>query len=176
MMDKQALINILKKIESHLAYLEEMDLILLRGHLLLEEILYNIISEFVFHSNFIKKSDLTFSQKVSIARSISLDEQNNPIWGLILAINKFRNTIAHELPSKENIYKPMQKVKDLYNGEMGELESESKYFWKEDNCKGMRFAISLALGFLNSASEEVKRFKEAVCVIDKVCNPHRHKD
>ena len=70
-MDKEALVGALEKFSSHLAGLVEIDLIILRGHLLLEESLYHIISEFVFHPEFIRKSDVNFSQMVSIARSMS---------------------------------------------------------------------------------------------------------
>lgn len=173
-MDKKALIDTLERFQSHLVGLTEIDLIILRGHLLLEENLYNIICEFVFHPEFIKKSDISFSQMVSIARSMSLDEENNSIWGLILAINTLRNKIAHELPASSSVEKHVIKVKDLYNNEMKGFEGKSEHFWKDDNCKGMALSIAMAIGFLHGFLEEVKRFKEAVHLMDKVYNPHRH--
>lgn len=175
MVDKEALVNTIEKFKSQLIGLVEIDLIILRGHLLLEEVLYNIISKFVFHPAFIKKSDINFSQKVSIARSMSLDESDNSIWGLILAINTLRNKIAHELPTSQNIEKHIIKVKDLYNSEMKGFEGEQEHFWKEDDCKGMALAVAMGIGFLHGFLEEVKRFKEAVHLIDVAYNPHRHK-
>lgn len=173
-MDKEAQVDALKKIEAYLSSLTEIDLIILRGHLLLEEILYSIISEFVFHPAFIKKSDISFSQLVSFARSMSLDEENNSMWGLILAINALRNKIAHMLPASSDIQKHTAKVKDLYNSEMKGLQGESERAWINDDCAGMRFSIAMSMGFLYEFLEEVKRFKKAVHLIDTVYNSHRH--
>jgi len=173
-MNKDTLINAMEKFKSNLMGLSEIDLIILRGHLLLEEYLYNAICEFVFHPTFIKKADMSFSQMVSIARSISLDEENNSVWGLILAINKLRNKIAHELPTSVRIKEYVAKVKDLYNGEMNGVEDAQERMWKNDDCKGMTFAVAMGMGFLNEFLEEVKRFKKAVHLIDTIYNPHRH--
>ncbi len=175
-MNKESLINAMEKYKSHLMGLTEIDLIILRGHLLLEEYLYNAICEFVFHPTFIKKADMNFSQMVTIARSISLDEQNNSMWGLILAINKLRNKIAHELSMSTRIGEHVTKVKDLYNSEMKGIEDGQERLWKNDDCKGMGFAIAMGMGFLNEFLEEVKRFKKAVHLIDAIYNPHRHND
>jgi len=173
-MDEKILVGALKKFEAYLAGLTEIDLIILRGHLLLEEILYSIVGEFVFHPTFIKKSDINFSQMVNIARSMSLDDENNSIWGLILAINKLRNKIAHELPASSNIQKHIAKVKDLYNSEKKELQGDSERLWANDDCRGMKFSITMSMGFLYEFLEEVKRFKKAVHLIDTIYNPHRH--
>jgi hypothetical protein len=71
-----------RKIEEHFAQVDETVLVVLKGHLLIEEALDTIISRFVFHPEFIQAANLRFAQKLSIARSISLDEHNNEMWGL----------------------------------------------------------------------------------------------
>lgn len=173
-MDKETKADALKKFEAYLAGLTEIDLIILRGHLLLEEILYSIVSEFVFHPTFIKKSDISFSQIVNIARSMSLDDENNSMWGLILAINTLRNKIAHELSTSPNIQKHITKVKDLYNSEMKGSQGEFERLWLDDDCGGMKFSIAMSMGFLYEFQDEVKRFKKAVGLIDAIYNPHKH--
>jgi hypothetical protein len=45
--------------------------VVLKGHLLIEEALDGIISNFVFHSERIGEARLSFAQKVNLARSMS---------------------------------------------------------------------------------------------------------
>lgn len=52
-------------------------LVILKGHLLIEESLNFIIENFVHHSEFMNNAKLTFYQKLNIARSMSLSEQDN---------------------------------------------------------------------------------------------------
>lgn len=119
--------DFVKKYEDCFFNLNEMDLIILRGHLIIEELLYQLIAEYVFHAIFIKKAKLSFSKKVDIARSMSQYQSNNSISSIILAINKLRNNIAHELPS-QNIANKLVQLKDLFTIEMKGTELESS--WK----------------------------------------------
>jgi hypothetical protein len=57
-----------------LGYVDETALVVVKGHLLIEESLNSIISAFVFHPEFIQEANLRFAQKLSIARSMSLDD------------------------------------------------------------------------------------------------------
>ena len=63
--------EIRQKFEEHLRYVDDTTLIVLKGHLLIEEMLDSIISKFVFHPEFIEKADLRFPQK-SVGRAINI--------------------------------------------------------------------------------------------------------
>jgi hypothetical protein len=54
-------------------------LIVLKGHLVLEERLDAIFEKFVFNPDHLETARLTFAQKLAIARSISLDQDKNPL-------------------------------------------------------------------------------------------------
>src|SRR5262245_33712104 len=83
-----------------LAFMHKPDTLVvtvLNGHLLIEEMLTRIITRFVLHGEFIKEAKLTFAQKISIAQSLSWDEQRNPTWQLLVLMNTLRNEYSHEL-------------------------------------------------------------------------------
>jgi hypothetical protein len=58
-------------------------LIILKGHLVIEERLTSVIEKFVFHPEHLEQARLTFAHKLAIARSLSLDEDKNSMWSLI---------------------------------------------------------------------------------------------
>ena len=53
---------------------------LLKGHLVLEEKITASIEKYVFNAEALENARLIFSHKLSIARSISLDESKNSMW------------------------------------------------------------------------------------------------
>ena len=55
--------RILKKFIDETTELNDVDLIFLKGHLLIEEVLTIIIENYVWHSKFLQLSKLTFYQK-----------------------------------------------------------------------------------------------------------------
>src|SRR5688500_14272598 len=78
-----------------------LTLLVLKGHLFLERRLQTIIDLFVHHPERLRAVNLTFVEKVAIARSLSLEQDGSSIWSLILAINTLRNDIAHALDSEK---------------------------------------------------------------------------
>src|SRR5258708_6758278 len=97
----------------YLSNVDETTLVVLKGHLLIEELLDSIISTFVFHPEFIGADNLGFAQKLSIARSMSLDEHENAMWELATKLNSLRNELAHKLDSPKRAAKT-RSVIDLY--------------------------------------------------------------
>jgi len=164
----------LKIFGDHFNTVDEQAQILLKGHLLIEEKLYDIISNFVFHPDALEKAKLGFYQKLHLARSLSLDESNSSMWELVLAINSLRNKIAHKLATEER-EKPLELVKMLFTKEMA--EDELKNVWDTQGAVvGLSYSISLVLGFLLSFEKESIRFKEITEKLDLIINTHRHKN
>jgi hypothetical protein len=56
----------------HLVHTDETALVVLKGHLLIEESLEAIISDYVLHPEFVEKARLGFEKKMYLARSISI--------------------------------------------------------------------------------------------------------
>jgi hypothetical protein len=70
-------VNMIAQLES-----DDEALIVLKGHLVIEERITATIERFVFHPEHLEKARLTFAHKIAIARSMSLDESDSPMWRL----------------------------------------------------------------------------------------------
>jgi hypothetical protein len=159
-----------RKIEEHFAQVDETVLVVLKGHLLIEEALDTIISRFVFHPEFIQAANLRFAQKLSIARSISLDEHNNEMWGLASGLNSLRNELAHSLHSPKREAR-IQAVVDLYFRLANDAPVDVR---NQPEHVVLFFAIGFFLGFLSSFQAETERFRRLLDTLDPMVNPHRY--
>ena len=155
----------LEKLES-----DDAALIVLKGHLVLEERLTAVIEKFVFEPDFIDRARLSFAQKVAIARSMSLDQSRNSVWELIDKLNTLRNKLAHSLDGEPRA-KALQAVRDAFQKEVAEVHQEGQ----EDERVLLSGAISMCLGFVHSFEREVERFKDYVSIMNRAINPHRDK-
>lgn len=160
----------LKRFAEQMTQVDELALVVLKGHLVLEEQLERILGTFVFHRKHLEAADLSFYKKVCLARSVSLDEPENSMWELVLAVNALRNELAHALHSEKR-QKKFERLKTLYVAENDVSPDEANAL---DQHVLASFAIALALGFLGSFEEEVVRFKDLINGLDRVVNPHRH--
>jgi hypothetical protein len=161
----------LKQLTDQMRHIDELALVVLKGHLVLEEQLERILGKFLFHPEYLEEANLRFAQKVALARSMSLDEQANSMWELLLAMNGLRNELAHALHSEKR-QRRFDRVKSLYMAESDASAAEVVGCTDHELAAN---AIALILGFLGSFEEEVVRFKDWVSTLDRIVNPHRHK-
>ncbi len=164
--------EILAKLEEHLRYVDESALVILKGHLVIEEALNEIIRTFVFHSEQLEGARISYAQKVALARSMSLDEHNNEMWQLVLAVNSLRNELAHALTSPKRVTKTKALI-DLHKKLRGSTTVADGSEVPEHVL--LSFAVTYALGFLSGFIEEVRRFRSMLDGMDKFVNPHRYK-
>ena len=74
----------LREIQSR--FMEEINVvddlaqIVLKGHLVIEELLTEALQRFVHHSDYIASARLQFHQKLNLCRAISVSEQDNEMW------------------------------------------------------------------------------------------------
>lgn len=167
-MDKKRLKEKQQELSKIFGNIDKESLVVIKGHLLIEESLNYIIENFVHHSEFMNKAKLSFYQKINVARSMSLSEQDNTMWILIEKINTLRNDFSHRLESEKRDEK-INLIISLYNSEMKNSEFEQDWE-KEDFPEFLAFVISFCLGFLGNFEEEIKRFKEVVKIMDKAMN------
>jgi hypothetical protein len=160
-------------------FLEQMEqvdedvLVVLKGHLLIEEALTRIIGKFVFHPDLVDHLRLRFAQRVDLARSLSIDESRNSMWELISALNMLRNEFAHALESPKRTTKTAT-VRALYLHEVKGMAYEAEHkLWP--NHLILASAVALSLGFLFSFEEEAERFRDFLNKSDRFINPHRYK-
>jgi|SRR5579864_4078040 len=145
-------------------------LVILKGHLVIEERLTAVIEKFVFHPEHLDKARLTFAQKVTIARSLSLDEDKNSMWNLIEKLNVLRNKLSHSLDGEPRA-KAIETVKTAYAAECSGKVNEHE----GDDTVILAGAIALCLGFVHAMEQEVGRFRDYVGTMDRIVNPHRYK-
>ncbi len=164
--------NIQRFIEQ-VRFVDELVQVVLKGHLLIEEALGRILSKFVFHPEHVDDASLRFGQAVAITRSLSLDENNNRMWDLILAVNALRNDLAHALDSPKRSPK-LQRLKEMYF-EICKDDRDINKGRELDDHIVVIFAVALCLGFLSSFEREVERFRWWVNRLNWIVNPHRGK-
>lgn len=70
---------------------------ILKGHLLLEEMLREILGKSVTSQESVDAAQLTFYQVVCIVQSMYTNKANEWVWSGIVAVNKIRNKMAHNL-------------------------------------------------------------------------------
>jgi len=169
---KAAAQEIKAKLEASLQHVDESAVVLLKGHLIIEEALNEIIGTFVFHSEQLDKVRISFAQKVAIARAMSLDEHENEMWQLILAVNSLRNELAHSLNSPKR-QKKTKALIDLQKKLRGQTTAPDGSEVPEHVI--LSFVVAFSLGFLSGFIEEVRRFRAWLDEMEKIINPHRHK-
>ncbi len=156
-----------KKLSLLFEEIDESSIIVIKGHLLIEESLNKIIETFVHHSEIIQKARFSFSQKIVIAKSMSLSQSNNSIWTIIEKLNTLRNDFAHRLSSSTRQDK-IEKLIELLKTEIGDKEDGNIDLTDQNTALGS--VIGLCLGFLSSFEEETDRFRLLINHMDKVVN------
>lgn len=78
----------------------EATLIILKGHLLIEEQVRKIIEERVTKPKAIADAQLDCFQAICIAEALCADESNPDLWNTLKRLNKLRNDIAHRIEDK----------------------------------------------------------------------------
>jgi hypothetical protein len=79
----------------------DLSLVVLKGHLLIEELLYAIVERAVKHPESLEHAGLRFFQLAHLARAIAYEDRLRPVWDAILAINTLRNMFAHDLETSK---------------------------------------------------------------------------
>ena len=85
----------------HLPKDGNIELAILKCHLLIEELLFKIISNEAKNSKYIENANLTFSQKMYLARAFSQLQDEIWLWNAIKKLNDTRNKLAHGLSPEE---------------------------------------------------------------------------
>ena len=139
----------------------EYDLLVLRGHLVVEEHLNKLLKILAVNSKFILKNQVKFSVKLAIVRAFVKDG-SVIVWDLIDAINKLRNHIAHDLPYKRD----QKKIDKILSHPLIKKQIEEQHFKRDldlSKKQGEHLQLSLSFmylfGFLVGKIEALKRDK-----------------
>lgn len=147
-------------------YIDDAAQIVLKGHLVVEDIFNRAIESFVLHGEHVEKARLQFHQKLELCRAISLSNNNN-MWNVITKINVLRNALSHSL-DQERRSKAVQSLQTIYDQEFPP-ESRKIEGMSEEAALCM-VAIGGVLGYLHSFLSEVHRFEALVKRLDQSMN------
>ncbi|MDQ8023114.1 MAG: hypothetical protein REI94_14855 [Moraxellaceae bacterium] len=81
-------------------YLPKTDdptLVILKGHLIIEELLHSLATGHCPNPESLTKARLTFAQITYVAQALLQLPADLPWWEPVLALNKVRNSLVHEL-------------------------------------------------------------------------------
>ena len=109
----ELLVSVVKRFVEQMEAIDELTVVILKGHLLIEETLEKIITRFVHDGNYLLDAGLRFRQLVAIARSLDAYTPDVRIWEVILAANKLRNQLAHSL-NPDQRRKKLDQFKAIY--------------------------------------------------------------
>lgn len=127
--------------------------IILRSHLLVEELLRDLATAYAFSPDYISSLRLTFHQKLQLARAFNARHVDEPIWKAIAALNSLRNDLAHRLTSDER----EQRVRLFITSVNEDLPKEVEVYAGESTVEEVALALSYIVGSLASMRSEYRR-------------------
>jgi hypothetical protein len=150
-----------KRFTDELRHVDDVAQIVLKGHLVMEELMTASIETFLLHGEFVEPSRLQFHQKLQLCRAMSVSDHNNDMWNLIASINTLRNHLSR-----------VEALGSKFAREFPAHISEKLDPLPHEAATCM-LAIAGALGFLHAHAAEVRRFREVVLDVDKGLNNGR---
>jgi len=159
--------DIQKTFFDEVRYVDDTAQIVLKGHLVAEDLMNKALESFMLHGEHIEDARLQFHQKLELCKSISLSDNKNNMWNLIKKINALRNALSHSL-DKERREKALQSLKSIYDQEF-DPKSRDIDDMSEEAALCIA-AIGASLGYLLSFLSEVQRFEAIIKDLDKIMN------
>ena len=152
--------KILQRFAAHMPKVDDLTLVVLKGHLLLEEMLTLIISSSLPHPKLVRDVRLTFDRKVALSKALSWDQHKNHVWDLIGAINTVRNEMAHRL-EPSTLHLKLKNLRALYMQHF----PQDQHLTDEQLVGG---AIGFSMGFLSRCISEATIFQRWIETLTKL--------
>ena len=166
----------LRRFIEKMSEVDELSSIVLKGHLLMEEMVTRAIEFYFFHGELLDGARLSFSQKLILVQAASTDQHENSMWNLISAVNSLRNEMVHSLERP----KLQPRLNDLRAKYFNECPEDAALQADEHL---LRNVVLLCMGFLSGVEREIERFRWWVNQLDHLINkqesienPNSHED
>jgi hypothetical protein len=145
-----------EELKAHLPMVKDPTVIILRGHLLIEDLLDRLISANLRNTHAIQNARLTFFQKLCLAQGIIGSSNEDGKWKAIKELNKLRNMISHNLPD-ETMAKSLDPVLDaFFPGKVSDIPNDI-----HSKSKALRRGIIFECAMLVGQIEEMEYRKRA---------------
>lgn len=79
---------------------KDPELIVLKGHLLIERLLEKFLCQKLANPSELDEARLTFAHKISIVAAMHSEPDSKWLWTSIRLLNQLRNELAHQLDNK----------------------------------------------------------------------------
>jgi hypothetical protein len=146
--------------ERHFVGLTDISMIVLKGHLLVEQLLTSLLSHHCHSPSQLRKARLRFVQKVALVKAIVILPFPDQLWGFLDLINQLRNDIAHELePELKEHFEIVRAMTDR-RIKIGGVPAEFEATFETDEGR-LSSLISFWLGLLGSADSILQLMKKA---------------
>ncbi|WP_158684635.1 hypothetical protein [Pseudoalteromonas sp. T1lg48] len=96
--------------------------VVLKGHLLVEELLTEFVGLNFSRPNKLKDARFSFHHLLCIARAISKEDSNDNLWSSIEKLNGLRNKLAHSLEPKD-----LEKRINDFIAQLSDFNSQNDY-------------------------------------------------
>jgi|SRR5258708_606039 len=161
---KPEITKYMKEFRGHLRQVDEVAQVVLKGHLIIESVLENIITLGLYYPQYLQDARLSFYQKVHIAKALCLRKNTVATWKLILAVNELRNAIAHSLSGEKRTTK-MEQLRRLCSVD-GILDFDST-----PDRQVAEFACGVSTAFLAGGEADMKNLRAFVDAYDPPQKP-----
>ncbi|MBI1423112.1 MAG: hypothetical protein GC149_06575 [Gammaproteobacteria bacterium] len=143
-----------KHLAAHLPRIKDPTLLILRGHLLVEELLDEILETWLKNPNVLIDARLTFYQKMKLAQGITSKQDDKFTWKPIELLNQLRNKISHKLSPHDLEIRIEEFLRIMYPDEYDDIPSDLY-----SKSKAMRKAIILHCAYMSGRIDVMKLFK-----------------
>ena len=147
---------------------DDVTLIVLKGHLLIEESLREVVGTVVAHAELLEEARLSFSQLMHLAKAMSWRNHDSDIWDILKIINSLRNDLAHRL-EPEKLEVKVRRATDALHVSLAHPEFrhhvDPRFFDAltrmpfPDLLKGL---VSYVMGFLEDYAHDALEHRQAV--------------
>lgn len=129
--------------DRHMPETDDLACIVLKGHLLVEEMLFHLAYLNLPHPHYLEDAKLGFFKLVGVVRAAIQDKSENAYWRLILELNSFRNKFAHNLdpPDLQNALDKLLKIDEEVQRSSGMTADESEESSLGDSERLKRVAL-----------------------------------
>jgi hypothetical protein len=130
---KEELDNYYKFVQEYLWNITEIELLVLKGHNLIEHSMNRYIADLVMRPEEFHKQNLTFAQKLGIMKFMTVIHLK--IFEMLSLFNRVRNELSHNLHADEELI-------DKFLLQWSYRDDERvKEFYKKNNLLAMKYAI-----------------------------------
>src|SRR5260221_8851296 len=88
-----------KRFETYLPMGQDRELLILKGHLLIERMLETYLSQNLANPQELAESRLRFGQKLSLVAALHKQPGSAWLWAVLRRLNGLRNELAHKIES-----------------------------------------------------------------------------